>query len=153
MKKIFSLAVILLIGGAAVFAYGDDVHPRLKAALEKNFSGAQQVTWHGTIGKDLHHVSFTVNKVRINAYFNKEGELIASGRFVAIENLPLLVSDKLSRYYSKYTLRNAVEYIKDDETSYIIEMENEKAKLIVHAYSSGSSYVFKKEKKKISSDL
>ena len=81
------------------------------------------------------------------AYFDEDGSLIAVGRFISGANMPLLVSKSLAKKYEGYQVLEVIEYVQGNETSYLVTLENEKNKLIVNAFGSGNSYVFKKEKK------
>lgn len=139
----------------AVFATGSafaneevSVNSAVKQSFSKEFAGAQSVTWDAIASKDLFHASFVLNNERLNAYFNSEGVLIATGRFIAPENMPMLVSKGINARYSKYELTDVIEMISGNETSYIVMVQNEKAKVYVQAYSDGTTSVIKKERKK-----
>jgi hypothetical protein len=149
MKKfLVSLVLFVSVFGISVQAAGDDkINPRAKEAFDKEFSGATYVKWE-VLGKEgIYHAYFIHNNERLNAFYDEEGHLIATGRFIAESTLPLLVSKTIRARYDQYELRHVVEYINGNETSYLVTLENEKAKLVVQAYHSGSTYVFKKEKK------
>jgi hypothetical protein len=149
MKK-FLVSLVLLV---SVFSYsvraagGDGVSPRAKATLEKEFSGASYIKWELLDKGTIAHANFVYNNQRLNAFFDEDGVLVATGRFIDQSSLPLLVSKSLSTRYGQYEVCNVVEYNNGSETSYLVTLENEKAKLVVQAYHSGSIYVFKKEKK------
>ena len=149
MKKfLVSLVLFVSVFSVSVHAEGDDrVNPRAKESFEKEFRGATYVKWE-VIGKDgISHAHFIYNNERLNAFYDEDGNLIATGRFIAESTLPLLVTRSLNAKYGQYEIRNVVEYINGNETSYLVTLENERVKLVLQAYHSGSTYVFKKEKK------
>lgn len=139
----------------AVFATGSafaneevSVNSAVKQAFQKEFAGAQSVTWDAIASKDLFHASFVYNNERLNAYFNADGQLIATGRFIAPENLPMLVAKGVNARYGKLEMTDVIEMISGNETSYIVKVQNDKVKMYVQAYSDGTTSVIKKERKK-----
>jgi hypothetical protein len=148
MKKILTLVLFFALSSTAIFAgEGEKVSPKFEASLARSFAGAQYVTWERLDKGRLLRASFVLNNERLNAFFDGSGALIATGRFISQANLPLLVNKSIASGFRQYSFVNAVEYISNDETSYIITMENPKYKLIVRAYPYGSAYIFKKQKK------
>lgn len=145
MKKIFAIALLLVAGSSALFAAGGDI---FETALLKNFAGAKSIKWEYSKKDNLHKAIFTLNNEQLIAFFDEDASLIATGRSIQKSNLPLLVNRTISQRFGNYKVNAVVEYIESGETSYIISMSNYKAKLIVRAYPSGSSYIFKKEKNK-----
>lgn len=149
MKKILSLVLLLGLLSTTILAANDPikVNRRVESSLLKKFSGAQYVSWQIMKEARIYHATFIYNHERLNAFLDDNGELIATGRYIPASNLPLLVTRNIQEKYPSYILVESIEYIKENETSYILKMESPKKSLTVHAYSSGSSYIFKKEKK------
>jgi hypothetical protein len=149
MKKYFVLAVLFVsvCSFSVKAAGGDNVSPIVKEAFKREFSGASNVKWELIKDNSISQVRFIYNNERLNAYFDEDGSMIAVGRFISEVNLPLLVNKTLSKKYSDYQVSEVIEYVQGNETSYLVTLENEKNKLIVNAFGSGNSYVFKKEKK------
>lgn len=149
MKKnfLFALLVAVAFSGSA-FAYtGKSVNALVKQSFQKEFAGAQSVSWEIISTKDIYHASFIYNNERLNAYFDSEGTLLATGRYVKQENLPMLVSKGIAIRYKQYNVLESIEFITGQETSYIIKLENEKLSVYVQAFSDGSTTLLKKEKK------
>jgi hypothetical protein len=158
MKKlVVSLVMFVSVFGATLASDGSTkttkVTYRVESAFKKEFEGATSVKWELMKGKDVYQAQFIYNNERLNAYFDFDGNLIATGRFVAVANLPILVRKNIYQKYGEYTIKEVAEFATDSETSYLIALENEKAKLLVRAYNNGSSFVFKKEKKNSLSKL
>lgn len=132
---------------------GDKVSPRLKAALEKEFTGARGIVWESMEEHQLYHARFIYNNERVNAFFAKEGELVATGRYIDPANMPMNVARQVAAKYSSYEMQDVIEYSRNGETSYVISVQNEKHRIVLEAFSSGNMYVFKKEKKNSSTKL
>lgn len=155
MKKLFISIMMLIsvISYAATPIGGEKVARHLQAALEKEFAGAQYIVWQSLKDHDIYHAKFIYNNEQINAFFEQDGNLLAIGRFIAPSSLPLSIVKNISNKYPELEVKDAIEYTKSGETSYVITLENEKVRTIIQAYSSGSLYVFKKEKKNLAAKL
>jgi hypothetical protein len=89
----------------------------------------------------------------VNAFFEQDGNLLAIGRFIAPAALPLSIVKSINSKYPELEMKDAIEYTKSGETSYVITLENEKVRTVIQAYNSGNLYVFKKEKKNLATKL
>ena len=149
MKKYFVLAVLFVsvCSFSVKAAGGEKVSPIVSESFQREFSGASHVKWEMVKDNAIYEARFIFNNERLNAYFDEDGSLIAVGRFISGANMPLLVSKSLAKKYEGYQVLEVIEYVQGNETSYLVTLENEKNKLIVNAFGSGNSYVFKKEKK------
>jgi hypothetical protein len=152
MKKlVLTLVMFASLFGAAIASDGStkstNVNYRVEAAFKKEFAGATSVKWDLLRKENIYQAQFLYNNERLNAYFDSEGNLIATGRFVAVANLPLMLRKNIYERFNDYTIREVVEYSTTNETSYLVVVENEKAKLVVQGYVNGATTIFKKEKK------
>lgn len=148
MKKlVVSLAMFVAVFGTALASDGSKISYRVEQAFNKEFAGAKSVKWEVIRKADLFQAHFIYNNERLNAFYDAEGNLVATGRYVSAAHLPLLLRKNVYQKFSGYQVKDIIEYVQGDETSYLISVENEKSKLLVHGYSSGSAYIFKKEKK------
>lgn len=147
MKKFLSLIMLVAVISATAFATdGGKVNRAVEQAFSKTFAGAQFVSWKVIKDQNIHQAAFMFHNQRLQAFFDGEGNLIGTGRAIEPTNLPLMVSRSLSARYPGNTISEVVEYVQNEETSYIVTVMTEKAKLIVRANPIGTTYVFKKEK-------
>lgn len=148
MKKIiFAILIATVVSGTAVSNETSTVNSNVTRSFQKEFSGAQSVSWETLDSKGIYHASFIYNNIPLNAYFDREGNLLATGRVIKQENLPMLVSKAVGEKYGQYTVLETIEFIADSETSYIVKIENEKLKMYIQARGDGSTSILKKEKK------
>lgn len=148
MKKILSLVVLMAVMATATFASGGaKVNPAIEESFSKTFAGAQYVTWKIMKDENIHHAAFTYQNQRLNAYFDADAKLIATGRHIHTSNLPLLVTRNLDEKFPTGKITDVIEYVQNEETSYLVTIETSKATVVVKANPIGSSYIFKKEKK------
>lgn len=151
MKKLFIslLMLISIISYAGPSEPGEKVSPRLTAALEKEFTGAQYVVWQSLKERELFRAHFIYNNERLNAFFDEDGQLIAIGRNIQQAALPLSIARQLASSYSKFSVQDLIEYSRNGETSYVITLESDKQRITLEAFGSGNIYLFKKEKKNL----
>jgi hypothetical protein len=149
MKKnfVFAMLFAVCIAGSAFANDPVNVKNVVRESFTREFAGAQAVSWEVVSSKEIFHASFTYNNERLNAYFDSEGVLLATGRYVKPESLPMLVSRGIQTDYSSFKVIETIEFITGAETSYIVKLQNEKFSMYVQAYSDGSTSVLKKEKK------
>jgi hypothetical protein len=150
MKKNFLIALLVAVvfSGSSFANTGKSVSALVKQSFQREFAGAQSVSWEVISDKDIFHASFIYNNERLNAYFDAEGTLLATGRYVKQENLPMLVTKGVAVRYKQYNVLEAIEFVTGNETSYIIKLDNEKVSMYVQAHNDGSTTLLKKEKKK-----
>ena len=147
MKQILTLVILLTFGVVTTqAAEGDRVTTALQASLQKSFAGAKILKWSELGSSDLLYASVLYNNERMNAYFDGNGNLIASGRFIKAESLPLIVSKSLNEKYAGATIIDVVEYIEKEGTSYLVTIHSNSKEMVIHSFTDGSSYVFKKSK-------
>ena len=149
MKKFLVLAVLF----ASVCSYSvkaseeDKVIPGVEKSFKKEFAGATYVKWEVLENREIFQANFIYNNERLSAFFDNDGSLLAVGRFILPSNMPLLVNKTMDKRFGGYEVKEVLEMVRGNETSYLVTLENEKARLIVNAYSNGGAYIFKKVKK------
>lgn len=149
MKKIFVHTLFAVLVTGSVFANtGVSVSNKVQESFTREFAGAQGVRWESLSSKSIFHASFVYNNERLNAYFNNEGELIATGRYIKSESLPLLAGRAISNRFPNQTIEEVIEYVTGTETSYIVTVHNARRAVSAQVYLDGTVTVIKKEKKK-----
>jgi hypothetical protein len=121
---------------------------RIESTFNKEFKGAAYVSWE-RVKEHICQARFNYNNERMNAFFDVDGELIATGRFINENALPLLIKSSAGRKYENYHLQQVIELTQNSQTSYILTFENEKERLEVQAFQSGNLDLIKKEKRNI----
>jgi hypothetical protein len=125
----------------------EKVNDRIQAAFLKQFAGASLLKWESVKGSTIYQAYFTYNSERYNAFFDIDGKLVATCRFIRESGLPLLIRQSISKKFATYELQQIVELTQNEETTYILTFENEQVKLEAQAYINGSIYQIKKGKK------
>jgi hypothetical protein len=161
MKKFFiSAALLISVSGSVVHAHAiyngdpvvaarmgnDKLSSRVQAAFKKEFTGASILSWE-RLKENIYVVQFVYKNERLNAFFDEEGQLVATGRFMNESSLPLMVKNIVADKYASYQLKQIIELTQNSETSYLLSFTNEQIKLEVQAYNNGNLSVIKKVKR------
>lgn len=147
MKKILlALSMIMTVGlTGALAAEETEVDPKVLSSFHKEFSFAENVKW--VVESDFIAARFSMNDQGFVAYFNTEGELLGTARNILYMQLPLSVIRQIENRFATADISNLVEFTKDNQSSYFMEVEKRGKKFLVQAFSSGNLYVVKRLKK------
>lgn len=131
MKKYFlSAAFAMLLGASTLIASEiSAVDPQVLSAFKTQFENATEVEW--TTGSNYYKADFSYNNNYVSAYYNTEGELIATVRNIASVNLPIMLQTSLKNNYEGYWISDLYELTKDEGITYIITLENADQKMVL----------------------
>lgn len=147
MKKIIAiLTLVAVFASSAAFARDKSVsNKKVMDAFNKEFAGAEDVSWYST--KDKYVAKFTIKASKVTAHFDSEGNLLATSRYITDSELPLSVITKLMKKFPDQKIHNVVEYDANDNTTYVITLESETHWTVLKAQPSGYVTTLKKLQK------
>lgn len=119
---------------------------KLKQALSKEFSGASDIKWYSEDNKTF-MAKFSLNARSVTAYFDGDGNLLATRRYIDEQYLPLAVSNKLAKRYPKDKIRWVVEFDSEGSTVYYVTLEGEKTWRVIKSSANGDLSVHQNMKK------
>lgn len=145
MKKILLFCAVALLSTQLSFAGSKELEAttKLKTALDKEFAGASSIKWYSDDNKTF-MAKFTLRERTVTAYFDGEGTLLATRRYILEEQLPMAVSNKIAKNYPNQQIRWVVEFQTDGSTVYYVTLEDEKNWKVLRATSSGNLSVHQK---------
>ena len=147
MKKISIVVILFLTVIGATSANGREGTPEFKGAKNFNasFPGATNVEYKTT--RQFTKVEFTWKELKLEAFYDKEGVLIASGRQIPFGNLPLSVQLNMNKEYPDFFPVQASEFNDaNDGLSYYVTVSSPEKSYILHITPNGAIEVFKKMK-------
>ena len=147
MKKILlSAAFALSLVINSLFATGvPDINAKALTAFNNQFTNATDVEWSSA--SDFYKATFLYNSNYVTAYYNTEGDFVATIRNITSSNLPLMLQTKLKNNYSDYWVTNLYELSKNEGTSYYITLENADQKIILKSAGDFDWTIHKKSNK------
>jgi hypothetical protein len=92
-------------------------------------------------------VNFTWNGLQLQAFYDHDGNPLATARTIDKNNLPVNVQLNLQKNYSDGVVTAAIEYTDTtDGLSYYVTLATPKSTYLLHVSTSGDVSVFKKMK-------
>jgi hypothetical protein len=147
MKKIMFPAVFaaMLVTNSLFATEVPDVNAKALTAFNNQFATATDVEW--SAGSDFYKANFLYNNIYVAAYYNTDGDFVATIRNIISANLPLILQTKLKNNYSDYWISDLYELSKNEGTSYYITLENADQKIVLKSTGDIDWTVHKKSNK------
>jgi hypothetical protein len=134
---IVSLATVLVTGVTPALANGSDRDPRFEKAFTQNFTGAENIKW-AQLEDGYKSVFFTLNGVGVEAFYNRDAELVGTARNLFYNQLPLLVIQSVNNKFKDAVVLEAKEITNGDGTQYKITLEEGDKTYLVKVGSGGN---------------
>src|SRR5688572_19892279 len=144
MKKIIAILTLALVVTSATFARDGRTidNKKVMESFNNQFAGAADVSWYTTTDKYV--AKFTMKSSKVTAHFDREGNLLATSRYITDTELPLKVISRLMKKFPDQKIQNIVEYDAEGNTTYVITLESETHWTVLKAEQSGSLTTLKK---------
>lgn len=146
MKKL--IFATLLIATTTLSAFSADVNKINSTVLsnfKSDFKKASDVNWK--TGADFIKATFNVAQNKMEAFYNFQGELIATTQNISLDELPVAAKRLFAKRFGNYEVKEAIRMEATDEGSYYISAENEKESIIVKIDDNQQQSVYKRTKK------
>ncbi len=141
MKKLLFSALVIAATFTSAFVTEVKINRTVSTAFARDYALAKQVVWVST--PDYVKASFTENDKNIDVFYNHDGVKIGVSSGISIEQLPISAKRIFAKKYGAYSVREAIEFTTEDETTYFLNVANDKEKLILKV-NSLSVEVFKR---------
>jgi hypothetical protein len=135
MKNLVVALVVTIAAGFAPAQAGEN--PKAEKEFAKKFAGAENVHWT-KLGEGYSKVSFTLNGIRAESYFDESAELLGTMRNIFYNQLPFLVIQSLSSRFVNAVVIEVTEISNAEGTSYRVVLEKGERKYNVKLDSQGS---------------
>jgi hypothetical protein len=147
MKKVFIMLVLgaVLMANTAFAGGTNNVNEKVKAAFQKEFVHAKEVSWQQT--DSYYKAVFKMNNDVLTAYFTGEGELMGVVRNLLSTELPINLQIALKNNYADYWVTDLFEFAKKNESGYFISLENAGQKITLQSGDGSNWNTYSKVKK------
>lgn len=148
MKKLIAiLTFAAVITSSAAFALDGATidNKKVMESFNKEFVGAADVSWYHTADKYV--AKFTMKASKVTAHFDREGNLLATSRYITDTELPLNVITRMMKKYPDQKIHSVVEYDAEGNTTYVITLESATHWTILKAEPGGNLTKLKKLQK------
>ena len=148
-KSLIGLVILLTISTSALHARDKDpISEKVLSSFRKEFSKATNITWMPKKEQNLYHAKFQYNDETVEAFFNEDGNLVSTARFISERQLPILIMKEILADYGDYHIRQVVEFANENETNYVVSAFNNKETIVVKYFPNGDSQRIKRFKNK-----
>lgn len=157
MKKIFITTAMIALLGTSVFAKdgGKKVEKAVTVSytvqnqFDADFSDATDVNW--TVTSNCQKATFTLNDVKMTAFYNLQGEYLGTTQDVAYSTLTSKAKKQITDKYKDYTVADVIKYetsdnVTADQTVYFVDLKNTTSEILVRVTPSADVYFFKQVK-------
>ncbi|MGX5819916.1 hypothetical protein ACWKWU_17095 [Chitinophaga lutea] len=147
MKKLIAILTLVAVCSTSLFARDGATIDNKKVldAFKEEFAGAENVSWYSDQGKYV--AKFTMKSSKVTAHFDREGNLLATSRYITDTDLPLNVMTRLMKRFPDQRIHSVVEYEAQGNTTYVITLESETNWTVLKAEPAGYLTTLKKLRK------
>ncbi|GGH59245.1 hypothetical protein HNQ91_000590 [Filimonas zeae] len=141
MKKFIIAAITVFAITSSAFAAGNN--DKTMNLFKATYPEATQVHYK-TVG-DLVSVRFLLDKTKMEAFYNEEGEQVAISKTINYQNLPAPAIRNIEKKFAGYTTTEVIEMDHNTAgTSYYVSLVNNEKKVIAQVSLNGEVSVFRK---------
>lgn len=145
LKTILAAAIMLFATSAFAINGPEKVSATVKAAFEKNFTGAENVSWEKS--EEFYFASFQLNSKEVTAAYHENGQLVGLSREITTAQLPLNVSLAIGSKFEGYKLaETTTELTFDGQTSYYVIAQNSNKVVKLKCSTDGNVTIVKIKK-------
>ncbi len=145
MKKLFFAALFAIAIASSAFAGPSNVNVHVLNNFKTSFRNASDISWSSK--DDFAKATFTLDNVKMEAFFNTSGELIGTSKNISMDALPVHAKRTFAKRFNGYTVKEAIRFEGADETAYYISADNDTESVIVKVSENEQVSTFKKSKK------
>jgi hypothetical protein len=146
MKKVTFIALMVITIATSAFA-GDNSTLDFKGAdsFKKAFPQATDISY--MVKKEFTEVNFTWHSMKLQAFFDRQGNYIGLSREISVKDLPLSYTMGINKEFKGFDITEAIEFDHaENGMSYYVTVVRENKKYVLNVASDGTISVFKKMK-------
>jgi len=145
MKKLTIIALMVITIASSAFAGDNTLNFKGSDAFKKSFPQASEVSF--TVKKDFTEVNFTWHNLKLQAFFDRQGNYIGLSRDISVKDLPLSYVISINKMYKDFEITEAIEFDHSENgLSYYVTVVKEDKKYVLNVATDGTISVFKKMK-------
>src|SRR5690349_9731328 len=119
MKNLIVSLAMVLGSVAPALASGGETDPRAEKKFSQQFAGAQHIKWT-RLDDGILRVTFVLNGIGAETYFDKDAELLGTVRNLFYNQLPLAVVQAIDNKFGEIIVVEVKEVTNTDGTNYSI---------------------------------
>lgn len=140
VKKLLIIVVLAVTVTAGALAIPEKVNSVILSNFQSECKEASKVTWQ--ISHNSTKAEFTASNTKMQAYYNFNGDIIANGKSIDLDELPANTKRSFATKFAGCHVTAAISFKGSDKTAYCILGENENEKVILKADESNQVSVY-----------
>ncbi len=148
MKKKYLLSLlILLMAVTGSFANGNTgrIPKQVSSQFVNDFAPMGNVTWEKI---DFYYkANFDQQGMAISAFYTGSGEFMGFGNHTTIAHLPMGLQNDIKTNFRGYWITDLITYTDDENTGYVITLENADQRITLRALDNGHWTLDKRQAK------
>jgi viroplasmin and RNaseH domain-containing protein len=141
MKQLFLTAVVAIVLGASAFADPTSINYNVRTHFSADFREAENVTWK--IENNFAKASFVYNDEKMEAFYNNDGDLMATSKAFAFNKLPKAARKTISEKYAGLDVQECIEMVTSDgEKNYYVSLKKDGQPLVLQVNTFGAVSLF-----------
>jgi hypothetical protein len=142
MKKL--LIVFTILGCMFITTSYAQAKPAVTVlnSFQSKFTTAKDVKWSQVA--DLTKADFSMQAQNISAWYNADGEMVATSRYVTFAQLPVTLQAKLSGSFNDYAVTELFEVDDESGTTYYAALATAKKELLLASTSATDWSAYRK---------
>jgi hypothetical protein len=143
MKKLIIAALAVITLTTSAFADSTTtVSRRVLNSFKADFKNATGIEW--VVKEDFCKASFLHEGVKMEAFYDLEGNVIGTSKAIAENQLPAAAQKKLAEKYAGYTMTEAIEFDKANEgIRYYVSLTRNSKTIVLQVETNGTVSFFK----------
>lgn len=126
----------ILVAFAATNTFAQTKTPSaVEASFKRSFAEAENPSW--TVVSPLFRADFTLNNESLTAFFDADGELVASSRSLKVNQLPIALQFALQKHVGNYTVSSLFEVDRKDGVVYYARVADQRSERLLRSTSYG----------------
>ena len=144
-KRVTIIAAMVITIASSAFAGDNTLDFKGADAFKKSFPQATEISY--TVKKEFTEVNFTWHNLKLQAFFDRQGNYIGLSREISVKDLPLSYVIGINRQYKDFDITEAIEFDHSENgLSYYVTVVKHDRKYVLNVATDGSISVFKKMK-------
>ncbi|HVU54030.1 MAG TPA: hypothetical protein VHD83_03205 [Puia sp.] len=145
MKKVSIIALMVITIATSAFAGDNTLNFKGAESFRRSFPQASEVSY--SVKQEFTEVNFTWHNLKLQAFFDRQGNYIGLSREISAKDLPLSYVMNINQEYKGFDITEAIEFDHaENGLSYYVTVVKEDRKYVLNVATDGSISVFKKMK-------
>ena len=148
MPSVFFAALLAISVATSAFATEASKFPNTSIAVtsfNSAFKDATDVSW-SQVG-DLSKVSFVSEGVRMEGFYNMDGDMVGLAKGISIESLPVDAKRTFAKKYDGYLVKEVIQFDTPTEVAYYISADKGNQSVVFKVNSASRVSIFKTSSK------